>query len=138
MELKNSTKINANHKYNCKSEEELRTLTNVHDFCYKDSKGKYNDLPSCVFSDECLKRYFSTKNSDITNYAYIWYKKDPTKLLDFTSEEQDIIFKIISDYSYPCYLANDSIIEMLEADRKELLEHELLFIQKKNTRSWFS
>jgi len=69
--------------------------------------------------------------SDITNYAYIWYKKNPSKLLDFTSEEQDIIFKIISDYSYPCYLANDSIIEMLEADRKELLEHELLFIQKK-------
>ena len=63
--------------------------------------------------------------SDITNYAYIWYKKD------LTSEEQDIILKIILDYSYPCYLANDSIQTMSEADRKELLEHELLFIQKK-------
>ena len=127
MELKNSIKIDANHKYNCKSEEQLRTLTNVHDFCYKDSKGKYNDLPSCVFSDECLKRYFSTKNSDITNYAYIWYKKDPTKLLDFTKEELEKIYKIIIDYSYPCYLMK--YIEQNE--RKELLENELLFIQKK-------
>ena len=69
--------------------------------------------------------------SDITNYAYIWYKKDPTKLLDFTPEEQDIIYKIILDYSYPCYLANDSISVMSDADKTELLEHELLFIQKK-------
>ena len=69
--------------------------------------------------------------SDITNYAYIWYKKDPAKLLDFTPEELEIIYKIILDYSYPCYLANDSIRTMSEADRKELLEHELLFIQKK-------
>ena len=68
---------------------------------------------------------------DITNYAYIWYKRDPTKLLDFTSEELDKIYQIILDYSYPCYLANDSIQTMSEADRKELLEHELLFIQKK-------
>ena len=69
--------------------------------------------------------------SDITNYAYIWYKKDLTKLLEFTPEELEIIYKIILDYSYPCYLANDSIRTMSEADRKELLEHELLFIQKK-------
>ncbi len=69
--------------------------------------------------------------SDITNYAYIWFKRDPTKLLDFTSKEQEIIYKIILDYSYPCYLANDSIQTMSEADKKELLEHELLFIQKK-------
>ena len=69
--------------------------------------------------------------SDITNYAYIWYKRDPAKLLDFTSEEQNIILKIILDYSYPCYLANDLIQTMSGADRKELLERELLFIQKK-------
>jgi hypothetical protein len=69
--------------------------------------------------------------SDITNYAYIWYKKDPSNLLEFTSGELDKIFKIIIDYSYPCYLSNDSISDMSEADRKELLEHELLFIQKK-------
>jgi len=69
--------------------------------------------------------------SDITNYAYIWYKKDPSKLLEFTPEEQDIIYKIILDYSFPCYLANDSIRTISEADKKELLEHELLFIQKK-------
>jgi hypothetical protein len=69
--------------------------------------------------------------SDITNYAYIWYKKDLTKLLDFTSEELDKIYQIIINYSYPCYLANDSIQTMSEADKKELLEHELLFIQKK-------
>ena len=68
--------------------------------------------------------------SDIINYAYIWYKKDLTKLLDFTPEEQDKIYKIILDYSYPCYLANDSIQTMSEADKKELLENELLFIQK--------
>mgnify|MGYP000489298158 CR=1 FL=1 len=37
--------------------------------------------------------------SDITNYAYIWYKKNPSKLLDFTSEEQDIIFKIITIFN---------------------------------------
>lgn len=53
--------------------------------------------------------------SDITNYAYIWYKKDPTKLLEFTPEEQKIILKIILDYSYPCYLANDSISVMSKA-----------------------
>ena len=69
--------------------------------------------------------------SDITNYAYIWYKKDPSKLLEFTPEELEIIYKIILDYSFPCYLANDSISAMSEADKKELLEHELLFIQKK-------
>ena len=69
--------------------------------------------------------------SDITNYAYIWYKEDPTKLLEFTPGEQDLILKIILDYSFPCYLANESIRDIPEADRKELLENELLFIRKK-------
>ena len=68
---------------------------------------------------------------DITNYAYIWYKKDPTKLLDFTQEELEIIYNIIINFSYPCYLANNSIRDMSLEDKKELLECELLFIRKK-------
>jgi hypothetical protein len=49
---------------------------------------------------------------DITNYAYIWYKKDITKLLEFTSDEKEIIYNIIINFSYPCYLANNSIRDM--------------------------
>jgi len=68
---------------------------------------------------------------DITNYAYIWYKKDLTKLLEFTSDEKEIIYNIIINFSYPCYLANNSIRDMSLEDKKELLECELLFIRKK-------
>jgi hypothetical protein len=68
---------------------------------------------------------------DIINYAYIWYKKDLTKLLDFTQEELEIIYNIIINFSYPCYLANNSIRDMSLEDKQELLEHELFFIQKK-------
>ncbi len=66
--------------------------------------------------------------SDITNYAYIWYKKDLTKLLEFTSEELEKIYTILIKFSYPCYLGNDIT---------KLLENELLFIQK-NDRIWIS
>lgn len=65
--------------------------------------------------------------SDITNYAYIWYKKDLTKLLEFTLEELEKIYTILIQFSYPCYLRND----MLDDDITKLLENELLFIQKK-------
>lgn len=65
---------------------------------------------------------------DITNYAYIWYKKDLTKLLEFTSEELEKIYTILIKFSYPCYLENDIT---------KLLENELLFIQK-NNRIWIS
>jgi len=47
--------------------------------------------------------------SDITNYAYIWYKEDPTKLLEFTPGEQDLILKIIlflSIQNYKHYIMN--------------------------------
>jgi len=37
---------------------------------------------------------------DITNYAYIWYKKDMSKLLEFTPKEQEIIFRIILYYKW--------------------------------------
>ena len=64
---------------------------------------------------------------DITNYAYIWYKKDLTKLLEFTPEELEKIYTILIQFSYPCYLGND----ILDDDITKLLENELLFIQNK-------
>lgn len=66
---------------------------------------------------------------------HIWYKKDLTKLLEFTQEELEIIYNIIINFSYPCYLVNNSIKDMSLEDKKELLENELLFIQKKIFRN---
>jgi hypothetical protein len=68
---------------------------------------------------------------DITNYAYVWYKKNSDKILEFTTDEKEIIYNIIISFSYPCYLGNDSIRHLSDIDKKELLEHELLFIRKR-------
>lgn len=69
--------------------------------------------------------------TDILNYAYIWFKKKPDGSFEETQEVSRKICEIILDYSYPCYLGNSSINSMSTNDKKELLEHELLFIQKK-------
>ena len=49
--------------------------------------------------------------SDITNYGYIWYRTDGRLLVDFTKEEKDAIFQIITNYSYPCYLSGSDLIK---------------------------
>ena len=62
--LKNSIQIGGNDRYNCKSIEQSKKNENItiHDFCYKDSKGKYDNLVDCAWSSECLERYFSREN----------------------------------------------------------------------------
>ena len=40
---------------------QIKNIT-IHDFCAKDSKGKYDNLVDCAWSDECLERYFSREN----------------------------------------------------------------------------
>ena len=47
-----------------------KILTNVHDFCYKYYKGKYNDLSSCTFSEDCLK-IFNLFNNYLSNNDFI-------------------------------------------------------------------
>lgn len=79
--------------------------------------------------------------TDILNYAYVWFKEnpdpdpDPDSDVKFTSEftpdEEQRIYQIILNYSYPCYLGNSLISSMSPTDKTELLEHELLFIRKK-------
>ena len=71
---------------------------------------------------------------DITNYAYVWYKRDqdPVQLLEFTEEELEKIYEIILNYSYPCYLAGSELINRMSPEEKtKLLQHELLFIREK-------
>lgn len=71
---------------------------------------------------------------DITNYAYVWYKRDPdpAQLLEFTEEELEKIYEIILNYSYPCYLAGSELINSMSPEEKtKLLQHELLFIREK-------
>ena len=67
--------------------------------------------------------------TDILNYAYVWYKENPD--VDFTLDEEQKIYQIILNYSYPCYLGNSLISSMSPTDKTELLEHELSFIRKK-------
>jgi hypothetical protein len=70
--------------------------------------------------------------SDITNYAYVWYKRDPEQLLEFTEEELEKIYEILLNYSYPCYLAGSELINSMSPEEKtKLLQHELLFIREK-------
>ena len=45
--------------------------------------------------------------TDILNYAYVWYKENPD--VDFTLDEEQKIYQIILNYSYPCYLGNSLI-----------------------------
>ncbi len=74
----------------------------------------------------------SDSDSDITNYAYVWYKRVPEHLLDFTDGELDKIYEILITYSYPCYLTGrDAITHMPTDEKTMLLQHESLFIQKK-------
>lgn len=71
---------------------------------------------------------------DITNYAYVWYKRDPDpeQLLEFTEEELEKIYEILLNYSYPCYLAGSELINSMSPEEKtKLLQHELLFIREK-------
>jgi len=70
--------------------------------------------------------------SDITNYAYVWYKRDTTQLLEFTEDELEKIYEILLNYSYPCYLSGSEIISRMSPQEKiKLLQHELLFIEEK-------
>ena len=60
--------------------------------------------------------------SDITNYGYIWYRTDGRLLVDFTKEEKDAIFQIITNYSYPCYLSGSDLIKgLLPKNKAKLL-----------------
>ena len=74
----------------------------------------------------------SDSESDITNYAYVWYRRDTEHLLDFTEGELDKMYEILLTYSYPCYLTGSDTITHMSSDEKTmLLQHESLFIQKK-------
>ena len=68
--------------------------------------------------------------TDITNYAYVWYTQD-NPLTKVSQEDLDKIHKIIINYSYPCYLGNDSIRELAPDDKKKIIYQELLFIREK-------
>lgn len=68
--------------------------------------------------------------SDITNYAYVWYTRDASSQI--TKEDLEKIYEIILNYSYPCYLSGSEVIRQLTPEEKtNLLQHELLFIEKK-------
>ena len=59
---------------------------------------------------------------DITNYAYVWYAKDPSQQI--TQQDLDIIYEIILNYSYPCYLSGSALIRALTPEEKtKLLQH---------------
>ena len=67
--------------------------------------------------------------SDITNYAYVWYARDPSQQI--TQEDLDKIYEIILNYSYPCYLSGSAVIRQLTAEEKiKLLQDELSFIEE--------
>jgi len=67
---------------------------------------------------------------DITNYAYVWYARDPSQQI--TQQDLDKIYEIILNYSYPCYLSGSAVIRALTPEEKtKLLHHELLFIEEK-------
>ena len=69
-------------------------------------------------------------NLDITNYAYVWYARDPSQQI--AQEDLDKIYEIILNYSYPCYLSGSEVIRALTPEEKtKLLQHELLFIEDK-------
>ena len=97
----------------------------------------------------------SDSDSDITNYAYVWYKRKPVSLeesstpapmmmaaaaalpeelkdlTNFSQDELDKIHEIIMRYSYPCYLAGDSVSGFTPQEKDKLLNSELLFIREK-------
>ena len=66
---------------------------------------------------------------DITNYTYIWFRID-NPLLDIEKAELDIIYNIITTFSYPCYLSGSDVIRQLsEAEQHMLIHNELDFIR---------
>ena len=68
-------------------------------------------------------------DSDITNYAYVWYTTDSSELTD---EQLNKIYEIMLTYSYPCYLSGNEEIRQLTLEEKtKLLQHELSFIREK-------
>ena len=74
--------------------------------------------------------------SDITNYAYVWYKTDPAQLSQFSKDELNKIHEIIMNYSYPCYLAGYDSVRLLPDNQKhKLLNSELVFIREKMTEA---
>lgn len=74
----------------------------------------------------------SETDSDIANYAYLWYKRDTEQLLEFTEEELDKIYEIMLNYSYPCYLTGSELISRMSPEEKiKLLQHESSFIKEK-------
>ena len=69
-------------------------------------------------------------NLDITNYAYVWYARDPSQQI--AQQDLDNIYEIILNYSYPCYLSGSALIRQLPPEEKaKLLQHELSFIEEK-------
>ena len=71
--------------------------------------------------------------SDIANYAYVWYTKD-NPLTKVSQEDLDKIHKIIINYSYPCYLGNDSIRELAPDDKKKNNLSRIVIYKRENGR----
>lgn len=66
---------------------------------------------------------------DITNYAYVWYARDPSQPI--IQQDLDKIYEIILTYSYPCYLSGSAVIRQLTSEEKrQLLQDELSFIEE--------
>ena len=63
---------------------------------------------------------------DITNYAYIWYNEE-NPLSYIEPLQANIIFLIVTSYSYPCYLAKDDVKG--DANKQQLLHDEIGFIR---------
>ena len=75
---------------------------------------------------------------DITNYAYLWYRND-NPLSEISPRENNIIYKIVTTFSYPCYLSGADIIRsLLPEDKNELLHNEIGFIRKRIQRAGLS
>ena len=68
---------------------------------------------------------------DITNYAYVWYARDPSQQI--TQQDLDKIYEVILNYSYPCYLS-ESASALIRAwapeQQTKLLNDELSFIEE--------
>jgi hypothetical protein len=63
----------------------------------------------------------------MTNYCYIWYNINP--LDELTEDENDFIFNLLMDYSFPCYLRIPH--SLTEEEKKHVLDNEYCFIQNK-------
>jgi hypothetical protein len=65
---------------------------------------------------------------DITNYAYIWYN-EAKPLSAIRDPDADTIFRYVTSYSYPCYLANDDVRSLSDTNKHQLLHDEIGFIR---------